>query len=227
MLVDPTGSGQYSLSYSATNTPPDMFLYPLNRTPTTTIEVNWNGQYGTFYAGMRSNIKIQGIWGHGPDVYNNAFEGSGIALSTDMTADQTNAFTYKFPITFWAPTAWYTQQLPSGSASKLAAGMTIMIDDEMMYVLQVFPSLDLVLLQRATMGTTLAAHARSEIYVSQYPADVNRACLLMAKDEYNKRLSSGGSVGNTVTGTDNAPQGDALKLLLPYRRERTASWVGD
>jgi hypothetical protein len=226
MNVDPTGSGQYSLSYSATNTPADIFLYPLNRTPTTTIEVNWNGQYGTFYAGFRHNIQIQGVWGHGPDVYNNAFEDSGISAS--LTADQTNAFTGKFPITFWSPTAWYTLQLSGGKSGKLAAGMTIMVDQEMMYVLQVYYQSDTVLLQRATMGTMLDSHSSAEIYVAQYPADVNRACLIIAKDEYNKRLSSGGSVGNAVTGTDKAPLGnEADGLLKPYKRERVATWVGD
>jgi hypothetical protein len=98
----------------------------------------------------------------------------------------------------------------------------------MMYVLQVYYQSDTVLLQRATMGTMLDSHSSAEIYVAQYPADVNRACLIIAKDEYNKRLSSGGSVGNAVTGTDKAPLGnEADGLLKPYKRERVATWVGD
>ena len=103
-----------------------------------------------------------------------------------------------------------------------------MLDTEMMYILQVYTAMDVALVLRATMGTMLAGHTGSEIYVAQDPADMNRACLIMAKDEYNKRLSSGGAVGNIVTGTGNAPvSNDAERLLKPYRREHTAVWVGD
>ena len=211
--VDPTGSGTYSLSYDPTATPPDFYMYPLNRTPTTTLEINWNGSQGTFYAGFRHNVQIQGVWGHGPDPYQNPFNDSGVSLNTGgITAVAT------------------TITLATGLVVNFSTGMTLRLETEQMYVLGV--STDTLSVLRGTMGTTAAAHlAGVEIYIAQYLQAVERACLLMAKELYNARMIVGGApTGNDVAGTSNNNAGDkseAAKLLRPFKRERFVSFVGD
>ena len=209
MKVDPTGSGSFDLTYDPTITPPDFYMYPLNRTPTTTLEINWNGQYGTFYAGFRSNVQIQGVWGHGPDVYQNAFEDSGYALKDAIT-------------TTYLPTVDILNPL------NLSPGMTIRIDKEQMYILTVVPASNDITVQRATMGTTGVSHLVStEIYVAQYPQAVVRATLIKASQLYKSRLGGSGTVGNAITGEAKTEEDKEMeKLLKPYIRERVATWVG-
>lgn len=308
MNIDPTGSGLYQLSYSPTNAPPDFFLYPLNRTPTTTLEINWNGQYGTFYAGFRHNVQIQGVWGHGPDTYQDAWLDSGNNIGTTPlgATDTTTQFVSLPPyaivqnggatisssplnlvyglntpivtsigtgvlnitvpagmivicrsnpgssVTVLNPWTWIGPLVEAEAIALVAGtptdiinltvvsanlyvlqpGMTIRVDSEQMYVLAVDYVNAVVTLQRGTMGTTAATHiAATEIYIAQYPQNVVRATLIIAKALYNARLAYGGAptAGNSIFGEKNKG-GDSSEvdaLLRPYKRERSSLWVGD
>ena len=103
--------------------------------------------------------------------------------------------------------------------SGLAAGNTILIDNEQMFVTQIGASLINVI--RAMNGTSSAEHRdASEIKVLQFPAEVVEATLLTAVDRWRRRDGIV-SRANGVEGSSHLlydPSDDVKRLLGPYRR---------
>ena len=210
-LVDGTGSGLYQLTYDPTLTPPDFYLYPENKTPTTTLEINPWGRWGTFYDGFRKNIQIVGVFGYGNDYPESAYVSSGDTVQdTPMTISQ----------------AFVTVTNPGGTTWQ--TGMTIRIDSEQMFVTAVLGTkLDVT---RAVNGTSAATHTQNTaINIAQYPQPIVRATLIQALRIWKRRESGYATrIGNTVTGEYQSYRGlddDYSAIIQDYKRERFEKWV--
>lgn len=209
--VDSTGAGLYQLNYDYTITPPDFYVYPENKTPITTLEINPWGRYGTFYDGFRKNIKITGVFGHGADYPESAWVAVG---DTVRDNPMTNSQVY------------VTVTNPSGNL--FSAGMTLRFDTEQVFVTAVLGTK--VDITRGVNGTTASSHTQgATIYAPRYPEPIVRATLIQTLRLWKRRESGYATrVGNTITGDFQSYRGsdeDYSGIIQQYRRERFEKWV--
>ena len=178
----------------------DYRLYPLNAQP----QQPWGRPYTRVLvdtaAGIRASfpsgqatVEIDGQWG-----YREVLEDSGADIN------QGGGFSATATV------------LTVTDGSKFAAGQTVLVESEQMYVSAVSGS-DLTV-ERGVNGTTAAAHPDgSDISMYRYPGSVVEACLLLASRLWRRR---GGDLASgpveRVLGL--APDPDVRRLLAPYRR---------
>ena len=211
VALSPSGDGLYPTTYDLTSTPPDAFLYPLNITPKTRLEICPWGKVGHFGAGLRKAIRITGVFGYGNDYPAAYLEDSGIVLTTGgMDASTT------------------TLNLASGAVSNFSLGMTLRVDTEQMFLSS--QSGNSLIVQRGVNGTTAAAHLVSaEIYYYLYPGAIVQAAVTQTLRAWERRKSAYMTVeGNPVTGMVTVYKGldpDIAETIKEYKRERYPSYI--
>ena len=194
--TDDDGDRVFETAWAAS----DYLLYPSNADPTKP----WGRPYGQVVAAPgsggkdvftkgRQTVRIQGKWGF-RDVTEDS--GAGIEQGSPVSPSDT--------------------VLKASDGSKLAAGQTLLLGSEQVYVTAVDGN-DLTV-QRGVNGTVAAAHAGGAgIRVYSYPEEVVEACLLQTARLWNGR---GGSLPGTP-GPSDASLGldrDVRRLLSAYRK---------
>ncbi len=171
LKTDEDGDGTYENTYATT----DYILYgggledTLNLYPKTRIEINLNGDYGSFGYGVKNSVQIAGVWGYG--------DGTS---ATPYVADTTTAEALDASETGVDVT----------SAANLSAGMTILADSEQMYITSV--SSNTLTVERGVNGTTAATHdTAKQLYYYRYPRDIMQACLDLSIALYQNRAKQG------------------------------------
>lgn len=140
-----------------------------NKLPKTRVEINPNGEYGSFANGVGIGIEITGVWGYGDGISATPYvidTTISEALDTSETGVDVTAIT------------------------NLNGGNTILIDSEQMYVYS-YATLTLTV-ERGVNGTTAAEHGTStSLYIYQYPSDIRQACIDLSVALYQNRAKQG------------------------------------
>ncbi len=212
LLVDKDGDGVYETTYNLTTVPVDAYLYPLNITPKTRLEINPYGNQGHFGSGFRNNVKVTGVFGHGADWPATPYLDSGAVVNTGGITSSA-----------------LTHALATGKGASFAVGQTVRLDSEQLYISGI--STDTLTWQRGMNGTTAAAHlAAAVIYICQYPAAITRATLMQASRIWKRRESAFATVvGNAMTGQYEAYKGldpDVAEVVKHYQRDIQPRYVG-
>lgn len=182
----------------ATKSSSNYFLYPLNSTPKTRLELLHSSESWYFSDTRQAAITIAGRWGFSEDT-----EDTGATLNGAISSTTATTFT-------------------ADDGSLIEAGWCLLIDSEQMFVSSV--SSNTVTVQRGNNGTTAATHSDGTTIYRYVPEpDAEEAVALKAIAYYNKRTSAGveaESIGAyRVTYSDGAG-GEALadSLALSLRR---------
>ncbi len=141
----------------------------LNNYPKTRIEINPNGDYGSFANGVKKGVQIAGVWGYGDGT-----------TATPYVADTTTAK---------AISAGETA-IDVTSATNLSAGHTILIETEQMYITSI--ATNTITVEKGVNGTTDGAHdTGKQIYYYRYPRDIYQACIDLSVALYQNRGKRG------------------------------------
>ena len=176
LKLDLDGDGVFETSLAAT----DYHMKPLNSYPKTYLEIAYGGDYSDFARSLSKAIEITGVFGFGNGVSATPYTSGGTlgAAVSDTTGTS---------VTMTA-------------GHSVAAGHTIRIDSEQMYVQVV--AANTLTVKRGVNGTTAATHSNSTaVYIYEYPAPITQACLMQAS-LWKKRGEVGytGVSINEVTG---------------------------
>lgn len=214
LTVDADGDHVYESAYTvdinSPTTAPDCFAYPLNIYPKTRLEINNNGNYGSFGSGVRAGIKILGTFGYGadwPDAYSHTVDSTvGGALTSTATAVSVTAST----------------------AAELSAGMTIKVNSEQCYI-NAQPTGSSCPITRAQNGTSAAAATTgTAISVFDYPSPIVQATVIQTIRAWKRRESAYQTVvASPELGTVNIYRGidpDVKEIIREYRRERVPNY---
>ena len=203
--------------------PADYLLYPLNGVPTSAggqpytrivAATSTSGVRRRFPAGP-ATVSIAGVWGYG-----SAREDSGLRIAAGSPVSSGDAAVTAAP----------------ASATILAAGHTIRIDDEDAYITAAAGDAGAgtaaLSVRRGVNGTMAAAHAAGAVlWVYRYPPAVTESCLLQAAAWWRQRVNApfapppgirGRGAGSGDGGADDGIDATARALLEPLRR-RAAS----
>ncbi len=191
LKTDEDGDGTFENTFQVATAPVDYILYgggledSLNLYPKTRIEINPDGDYGSFANGVKKGVEIAGVWGYG--------DGTS---ATPYVADTTTAE---------AISAGETA-IDVTSAANLSAGMTILVETEQMYITSI--SSNTLTVEKGVNGTTDGAHdTAKQIYFYRYPRDIMQACIDLSVALYQNRTKQGlqterlGDYSYTVLGT--------------------------
>ncbi len=204
------------LDYDNTLATTDYILYgggledSLNLYPKTRIEINPNGNYGSFASGVKSGVQIAGVWGYG--------DGTS---ATPYVTDTTTAEVIDAGETTIAVT----------SGTNLSAGMTILVETEQMYITSV--SINDIVVEKGVNGTTDADHTYpnsvgKQIYYYRYSRDIMQACIDLSVALYQNRGKQGlqseriGDYSYTIAGTSlgKSMVESILESIRSYKRLR-------
>ena len=178
----------------------DYLLYPLNAEP----QQPWGRPYSRIVvdvaAGSRtsfpsgpSTVEIAGRWGFREE-------------TQDSGADINEGATFSASDTLLTVT----------DGSRFAAGQTVLIDMEQLYIAAI--SVNILTVSRGVNGTAAATHANgADISIFRYPGPVVEACLLRTSRLWRKRdqgQTRGNSGSTSLAGVDP----DVQRLLSSYRR---------
>lgn len=204
LKVDMDGSGAYSTSYNLTSTPVDAFLYPLNETPKTRLEVNPFGAVGHLGPGLRKSVQITGVFGYGADWPQSYTKDSGTVLSATITSTATT--------------------LTVSTGNLIDTGNTLRIGSEQIFIYNTPVGLTIPI-QRAMNGTTAGTPTTgTSISIYQYPNAVKKAVLIYAMRIWKRRESAfQNQVGNPELGTVTVWKGndpDYDKAVIKYSKVR-------
>lgn len=185
--------------YETLRQPADYVLYPLDSEPETAygepyrrVQCAREDASDGFAIGS-GTVKVTGQWG---------FRSHWVASGAEVRAD--------------APVGGADQTFFVNDDSALAAGQTLLIGREQMFVRQV--AARTVAVARAVNGTTAATHdGGSEVKVQVYPAEVAEATLLTAVDRWLKRDGYRGAASDNGHHPDLAAR-ETRDLLAPYMR---------
>ena len=167
LKTDEDGDYDYDNAYAVT----DYILYgvgledTLNTYPKIRIEIDPNGDYGSFASGYRKGVQIAGIWGYGDGISATPYV-ADTTISEDLTAGEA--------------------AIDVTAVTNLSAGQTILIGTEQYYIY----SIDTLTLttEPGVNGTTEATHTSGDIiYIYQYPADIRQACIDLSVFMYQNR----------------------------------------
>jgi len=188
LKTDEDGDATFENTFATT----DYILYghgiedTLNVLPYTRLEINLNGDYGSFASGVKKGVQIAGIWGYGDGI-------SATPYIVDTTTSE----------------ALDTSEtgVDVTSVTNLSAGQVILADSEQMYIYSI--STLTLTVERGVNGTTSATHDTAKsIYIYQYSSDIRQACIDLSVAQYemrnkNKGLQSEriGDYSWTVAGT--------------------------
>ena len=195
----------------------DYFLYgggledSLNLYPRTHIEINPNGNYGSFANGVKKGVEIAGVWGYGDGT-------SATPYVTDTTtAEEITAGETAIDVT---------------SATNLSAGHTLLLVDatagnEQMYITSI--SSNTITVEKGVNGTSDLGHTTAkQLYYYRYPRDIMQACIDLSVALYQNRARQGlqserlGDYGYTIAGTSlgKSMVESILDNVKGYRRMR-------
>ena len=170
ILLDQDGSQTYSTTLATS----DYILYPINGQqlyPKYLIKLTINASVGSFASGILAGVSITGIFGYGTGLNATPYADSGAVVAAGNLS-----------------AAALTHTLAAGKGALFAAGMTLRIDTEQLYVTGV--STDTLTFVRGVNGTTAAAHtAGAVLNTYSYPGPIVEATLLQAARDFKRRES--------------------------------------
>jgi hypothetical protein len=138
----------------------DYFTYgvgidELNTYPITHLEINPNGDYGSFANGVQKGVQLVGTWGYGDGISATPY------IVDTTTSEALDASETGVDVT---------------SVTNLSAGQTILIESEQMYIYSIASTT--LTVERGVNGTTATTHDTAKsIYIYQYPADIRQSCI--------------------------------------------------
>jgi hypothetical protein len=192
LKTDEDGDGTFENTFDGTALTGDYIKYgggledSLNIFPKTRLEIDPEGDYGSFANGVRQGVQIVGTWGYGDGI-----SATPYIVDTTLSAAITTTSVTTCTVT---------------SVTNLSAGNTILIDSEQMYIYSI--STLTLTVERGVNGTTAATHLNAaSIYIYQYPADVRQACIDLGVAIYQNRAKQGlqserlGDYSYTIAGT--------------------------
>jgi len=178
LKTDEDGDGTFENTFDGTALTGDYIKYgggiedSLNVFPKTRLEIDPEGDYGSFANGVRQGVQIVGTWGYGDGI-----SATPYIVDTTLSAAIT---------TTTATTCTVT------AVTNLSAGNTILIDSEQMYIYSI--STLTLTVERGVNGTTAATHSITSsnyLYIYQYPADIRQACIDLGVALYQNRAKKG------------------------------------
>ena len=199
LKTDEDGNGTYESTLATT----DYHLYPLNDVPKVRIEINPNGNYGSFASGVKKGVEIAGVFGYGDGYSATPY----VAVGTLGAAVSSTTGT----------------GVTMSTGHSVAAGHTIRIDSEQMYVQVV--ATNTLTVKRAVNSAVAATHAiATDVSTYEYPAPITEACLITAMRAWKRKDSAYQDVvGNPETGEIVASKGidpDVKEIIKMYRQSR-------
>ena len=201
LKTDEDGDGTYENSLVVT----DYHLYPLNDFPKIRIEINPNGDYGSFASGVQKGVQIIGSYGYGDGISKTPYSNSGDSVqdATGMTETQT------------------TVTVTSGT--NFAVGQTIKIELEQCFISSI--ATNTLTIKRGVNGTTGETHAKDTIiYIYEYPMPISQGCLITSMRAFKRKDSAYADViGSPETGQIIMSKGvdpDVAELIKQYRKLR-------
>ena len=202
LKTDEDGDGTYENTFSVATAPVDYFLYPLNDYPKIRIEINPNGDYGSFASGVQKGVEIVGKFGYG-----SGWDANSYVDSTTITAEELDATETDVDVT---------------SAAVLAIGQTILVESEQMYITGIVSNT--ITVRRAVNGTTAATTLATgkTIYIYEYPQPIAQACLVTAMRAWKRKDSAYADViGSPEIGQIIMSKGldpDVVETIKQYRK---------
>jgi len=181
LKTDEDGDATFENTYDTT----DYYLLPLNEFPKTEIVISDDSDYGTFAAGIKKGVEIDGLWGYGDGISATPY------ISDTTTAEALETSETDVDVT---------------SATNLSAGQVILVESEQIYIYSI--SSTTLTVERGVNGTTAASHDTGKtIYIYQYPSDIRQACIDLSVALYQNRAKQGlqserlGDYSYTIAGT--------------------------
>ena len=189
--------------YERTRHRSELLLYPLDTNPQSghgvpfhTVRVSPKRSSSCFPLG-RARVSVTGRWGYRSHV-----------VSLDAYTDDSGS-----------PASKASKSIKVDDARNIAAGHTILVDHEQMFVRQVGASV--LNVERGVNGSMAAEHLDgSLIKAVQFPAEVVEATVLTAVDRWRRRdgVARTDDVAAGASRSLYDPSGDVKRLLAPYRR---------
>lgn len=173
----------------------------------------WGGQFGaninTRYD--EAVVKIEGIWGYADYQYPREYwvDTLQVIESGGITANQT---------TFNVSTV---DSFDNYGERGFATGNLLRIDNELMEVTAIDPTLNSVTVKRGVRGSSRSAHdANSVIKRWRVRDDIMQVCLTVAKQWREANLAAGGRIGvsDQSVGVEIGIPADALEIAKSYTR---------
>ena len=193
LKTDEDGNGVYENTFLAA----DYLLYPLNGYPKLAVDLSHDSGYSHFANGVRKGVEIAGLWGYGDGDSATPYGPAGVtATATDGT----------------------TTSVTVSAAGDLAAGHTILVESEQMYITAIVSTTLTVI--RAQNGTTGAAHSAKAVSIYQYPDAIREATLMTAARLWRRKDSAFATIiGGPEMGPMEIWQGldpDVQLLMSPF-----------
>ncbi len=211
LKTDEDGDGTFENTFDGTAGTGDYILYgggledSLNLYPRTHIEINPNGDYGSFASGVKRGVEIAGVWGYG--------DGTSATPYVATAITGTVATTTGLSLTLSAD-------------GTIEIGHTILCESEQMYVTALGTLSATV--ERGVNGTTAATHNLKTLSYYRYPRDIMQACLDLSVALYQNRTKQGlqserlGDYSYTIAGTSlgKSMVESILDFIRGYKRMR-------
>ncbi len=211
LKTDEDGDGTFENTFDGTAGTGDYILYgggledSLNLYPRTHIEINPNGDYGSFASGVKRGVEIAGVWGYG--------DGTSATPYVATAITGTVATTTGLSLTLSAD-------------GTIEIGHTILCESEQMYVTALGTLSATV--ERGVNGTTAATHNLKTLSYYRYPRDIMQACLDLSVALYQNRTKQGlqserlGDYSYTIAGTSlgKSMVESILENVKGYKRMR-------
>jgi len=200
LKTDEDGDGTFENTLATT----DYFLYPLNDYPKIRIEINPDGDYGSFANGVQKGVEIAGSFGYGDGISKTPYSDSGITVVADNATET---------------------ELDVSAEGTLAAGHTILVESEQIFIKSATAdATKKITVKRAVNGTTGIAHATKAASIYEYPMPIAQGCLITAMRAFKRKDSSYQDiVGSPETGqiiTSKGIDPDVAETIKQYRKLR-------
>ena len=162
LTTDEDGDATFENTFATT----DYILYPLNEYPKTKIELSIDSDYGGF-GSSKKGCSIAGLWGYGESA--TPYTDSGDDVADDPLSSSATSVTVT-------------------DADNFSPGQTILIESEQCYISAYNTTSNILTVTRGVNGTTAASHVLStDIYIYDYPADIEQVCLSLAEKIFATR----------------------------------------
>lgn len=202
--LDEDADGTFETSLTETT---DYNLHPYNEYPKMWAQVSdlTTATISNFVPDTKKAVQIVGSFGYGYQETNTPYLDSTVDVNTGgITAAAT------------------THALASDKGASFAAGETILIGAEQLYITSI--STDTLTFERAKNGTTAASHTAGDaIYTYQYPSPIVQATLITAMRAWKRKDSAYQDVvGYSELGTTIRSKGidpDVARIIESYVRE--------